>query len=95
MADYRIEFVKSALKEFDALPSKIQKRILEAIQFLATNPFSELLKFKKLRGADSLYRVRVGDYRIVYEVRNSVLLIIVIKIGHRKDVYRNLTRPPS
>ncbi|HSA59335.1 MAG TPA: type II toxin-antitoxin system RelE/ParE family toxin [bacterium] len=90
MPSYRIEFVKSARKEFDGLPAKIQPRVLEALQLLSTNPFSELLRFKKLKGAESLYRVRVGDYRIVYEVRGAVLLILVIKIGHRKDVYRNL-----
>jgi len=91
MPSYRIEFVKSARREFDALPVKIQTRTIEALQLLSTNPFSELLRFKKLKGAESLYRVRVGDYRIVYEVRGAVLLIVVIKIGHRKDVYRNLS----
>lgn len=91
MPPYRIEFAKSARKEFDGLPAKIQARVIEAVQLLATNPFSELLRFKKLKGAESLYRVRIGDYRIVYEVRNAVLLIVVIKIGHRKDVYRNLS----
>lgn len=91
MPAYRVEFTKSAAKELDGLPAKMRPRILEAVLLLATNPFSELLRFKKLQGAESLYRVRVGDYRIVYEVRNSVLLIVVIKIGHRKDVYRGLT----
>jgi mRNA interferase RelE/StbE len=90
MPPYRVEFLKSAAKEFNALPMKIRARVLEALQLLSTNPFSELLRFKKLKGAESLYRVRVGDYRIVYEVRGAVLLIVIIKIGHRKDVYRNL-----
>jgi mRNA interferase RelE/StbE len=90
MPAYRIEFAKSATKEFDSLHEKIRTRILEALQLLASNPFSELLKFKKLRGADSLYRIRLGDYRVVYEIRSEKLVILVIKIGHRKDVYRNL-----
>lgn len=90
MATYQVEFVKSARKEFDHLPTKIQNRILEAISLLSQNPYSELLKYKKLKGADSLYRIRVGDYRVVYEVRSGVLVIIIIKIGHRREVYRNL-----
>jgi len=90
MPAYRVEFVKSAKKEFDRLSRRIQDRLLEALSVLSQNPFSELLRFKKLKGADSLYRIRVGDYRVVYEIRNEVLLILVIKIGHRKDVYRGL-----
>ena len=90
MSAYRVEFTKSAKKEFDRLPKKIQEKALEAVSFLAHNPFSEFLKFKKIKGADSLYRIRMGDYRIVYEVRNEILVIIVIKIGHRKEVYRHL-----
>lgn len=90
MAVYRVEFTKSAKKEFDQLAAKVQNKVLEAVAFLAQNPLSQLLKFKKLKGADSLYRIRIGDYRVVYEVRKEVLLVIVIKIGHRKEVYRNL-----
>lgn len=90
MAQYRVEFTRSAKKEFDHTPRRIQDRILEAVSFLSQNPYSEFLKYKKLKGAESLYRIRVGDYRIVYEVRNEVLLIVVIKIGHRREVYRSL-----
>lgn len=89
-ARYHVEFAKSAKKEFDALSVKVQEKILEACKILSTNPFSEILKIKKLKGADSLYRIRIGDYRVVYEVRREVLLILVIKIGHRREVYRNL-----
>ncbi|MDP2599543.1 MAG: type II toxin-antitoxin system RelE/ParE family toxin [Deltaproteobacteria bacterium] len=90
MSPYKIEFVKSAAKEFKKLPRAVQNKVTEALFFLAQNPFSDLLKIKKLRGADALYRLRVGEYRIVYEVRQHVLIIVVIKIGHRKDVYRFL-----
>ena len=86
--NYRVELTKSAKKEFDGLPSRIQDRCLEALGFLAQNPFSEVLHVKKLKGVYSLYRVRIGDYRIVYEVQKKVLLVVVIKIGHRGDVYR-------
>ncbi len=87
---YRIEFTKSAKREFDHLPSKTQEKVIDAMQFLSSNPYSELLKIKKLKGAESLYRIRLGDYRIVYEVKKDLLVVIVIKIGHRKEVYRGI-----
>ena len=85
---YEVQFKKSATKEFYALPVRIQEKILEAINLLSLSPFSELLQIKRLRGQDSLYRIRVGDYRVVYEVRADILTVIVIKIGHRREVYR-------
>jgi len=66
----------------------MRERILEAVTILAQNPFTELLQIKKLKGADDLYRIRLGNYRVVYEIRKTILLIVVIKIGHRKEVYR-------
>ena len=85
---YTVEFKKTALKEFNKLPLKMQDKILEVAEFLKVNPYSEVLQTKKIKGHDRLYRVRIGDYRMVYEVLNEVLVIYVIKIGHRKEVYR-------
>lgn len=90
VAKYRIEFVKSAEKEFDRLPAKIKSKTAEALHLLSLNPYSELLKIKKLKGAEDLYRIRLGDYRIVYEVRDERLIVLIIKIGHRREVYRRL-----
>jgi mRNA interferase RelE/StbE len=90
MAAYRVEFKKSARKEFDRLPRRIQEKVVEALRFLSESPFSDLLNIKKIKGEESLYRIRIGDYRLVYEVQAVVLLVIVIKIGHRREVYRNL-----
>lgn len=90
MRVYHVEFTKSARKEFDRLSVKMQDKILEALRLLSTNPFSDFLRTKKLKGADALYRIRLGDYRLIYEVRSEVLVVIVIKIGHRSEVYRNL-----
>ena len=89
MATYKVEFVKSAQKEFDRLAAKLQIKTAEALSLLAQNPFSELLKVKKLKGADTLYRIKLGDYRVVYELRNEQLIVLVIKIGHRSEVYRS------
>ncbi len=90
MTSFKVAFVKSAKKEFEQLPVKVRTKVVEALSLLALNPYSELLKIKKLKGADALYRVRIGEYRLVYEVKNSVLTVLVIKIGHRKDVYRGV-----
>lgn len=88
MPTYTIEFVKSARKEFERLPVKLRAKVTEALQLLAQNPYSELLKIKKMKGAADLYRVRLGDYRILYELRKKRLVVVVIKIGHRREVYR-------
>ena len=88
MAVYRVEFTKSSRKEFERLPGKLRLKTAEALHLLSQNPYSELLKIKKLKGAEGLYRIRLGDYRVVYEIRDERLVVIVIKIGHRREVYR-------
>ena len=88
MAAYTIEFVKSARKEFERLPVKIRAKTAEALHLLAQNPYSELLKIKKMKGGANLYRIRLGDYRLVYEIRNDRLVVLIIKVGHRREVYR-------
>ena len=85
---YQVKFTKSARKEFQRLPKRIQGRVVEALSFLAGNPYSELLQIKKLRGVDELYRIRIGDYRLVYTVEAKELIVILVKIGHRQEVYR-------
>jgi mRNA interferase RelE/StbE len=87
---YSVRFAKSARKEFDQLPARVQQRFEEALLLLSANPFSELLRAKKIKGADDLYRVRSGEYRLVYEIRRGELVVIVIKIAHRSEVYRQL-----
>jgi mRNA interferase RelE/StbE len=88
MRTFTIRFTKSATKEFNKLSTSIQDRILQALDLLAKNPFSELLKIKRLKGVDALFRFRIGDCRVVYEVHKNVIMVLVIRIGHRKDVYR-------
>ena len=84
---YKTEFTKSSIKELKSLPQTAQQKVEEILVLLSTNPFSELLQIKKLKGAENVYRVRFGNYRLIYEVRKNIITIIVIKIGHRKDVY--------
>ncbi|MEO8648350.1 MAG: type II toxin-antitoxin system RelE/ParE family toxin [Acidobacteriota bacterium] len=88
MAEYTVEFVRSARKEFEKLPGRTRDKIVAALKLLAVDPYSELLKVKKLKGAEDLFRIRVGDHRVVYEIRSARLVVIVIKIGHRREIYR-------
>lgn len=90
MPEYSIQFVRSAQKEFDRLPAKLRTKVAEALSLLSKHPYSELLNAKRLKGNNQLYRVRLGDYRIVYEIRDRELVVVVIKIGHRSDVYKHL-----
>jgi len=84
---YEVVFKKSAAKELQRLPQKIQQKILDAVQLLSLNPYTELLQIKKMKGADSLYRVRIQDYRVIYLIKNQIIKVTIIKIGHRKEVY--------
>ncbi len=90
MPQYSVQFVRSAQKEFDRLPAKLKVKVAEALALLSQHPYSELLNAKRLKGAGQLYRIRLGDYRLVYEIRDEVLVVVVIKIGHQSDVYKHL-----
>lgn len=85
MAKYRIEIKKSAQKEIQALPKKDAQRIVQTIQKLSANPRGP--DSKKLSGQER-YRVRVGNYRILYEIADAVLLVTVVRVAHRREVYR-------
>ncbi|MEI6790133.1 MAG: type II toxin-antitoxin system RelE/ParE family toxin [Myxococcaceae bacterium] len=84
--EYRLEFNKRYLKDLEKIPKVFQKSILQALAYLKHNPRPD--GCKKMRGFDDLYRIRCGDYRIVYQIHDNVLLIIVIDVGHRKEIYR-------
>jgi mRNA interferase RelE/StbE len=83
---YSIEFSNRASKQFQALPQLVQERLVPHINALAETPRPP--KVKKLVGEENLYRIRVGDYRIVYQIDDQLLLVLVLKIGHRSEVYR-------
>jgi mRNA interferase RelE/StbE len=85
---YKIEIKKSPEKFIRQQSRKIQIYIIAAIENLAKNPRPSGVK--KLAGLEELYRIRCGDYRIVYTVQDEKLLVLVVRIAHRKDVYRNL-----
>ena len=86
MAKYRVTIKRSAVKEIEAIPQKKERqRIIRRIGQLADNPRPP--GSKKLSGHDR-YRIRQGVYRIVYAVDDIEIVVVVVKVGHRKDVYR-------
>jgi mRNA interferase RelE/StbE len=85
MAEYKVYFKKSAGKDLAAIPKKDLKSILQRIAMLAKDPRPS--GHEKLTGQER-YRVRQGRYRIVYSIQDEILTIWIVKVGHRKDVYR-------
>lgn len=85
MAVYKIFFKKSVEKDFESIPRKDLIRILDRIETLAENP--RLSGCEKLTGQDK-YRLRQGSYRILYSIQDNVLTIWIVKVAHRKAVYR-------
>ena len=85
MAAYRLLIKQSAAKELEAVPEKDRQRIVERIQGLADEP--RPLGCQKLSGEDK-YRLRQGNYRVVYLIEDGAQAVVVFKVGHRCDVYR-------
>lgn len=86
MTTYRVDVARRAVKALASLPRREQQRIRAAIDLLANNPRPP--GCAAMAGEAHVYRVRVGDYRIVYEVLDDRLVVHVVRIGHRRDVYR-------
>jgi mRNA interferase RelE/StbE len=84
---YRLALSPAARRDLDSLDRTMRVRIEKRLAGLIENP--RPLRVKKLRGLDRTYRIRESDYRIIYEIRDRELLILVIRIGHRRDVYRD------
>ena len=82
---HQVILPKSARKELDRLPEQIAGRILAALAGLETQP--RPTGCKKLRG-ESAWRIRVGDYRVIYEIHDRILRVVVVTVGHRREVYR-------
>lgn len=86
MARYSIEISRTAEKQLKKVRRDDQRRIIEAILSLADDPHP--MGSRKLMGYDDVFRMRVGQYRVLYSVSGKKLIVIVLKIGNRKDVYR-------
>lgn len=83
---YSIQFTPAARRQFTRLDPSVQQRIGAAIDGLAENPRPP--GAKKLKGSENLWRIRAGDYRIIYQIHDRELVVVIVTIGHRSDVYR-------
>ncbi|HPA47741.1 MAG TPA: type II toxin-antitoxin system RelE/ParE family toxin [bacterium] len=86
MGSYKLAFKESVAKDLRAIPNKDIQRILERLTQLTENPRGP--GSEKISDRER-YRIRQGDYRILYEIADDVLIVTVVKIGHRRDIYRN------
>lgn len=82
---YRIEWKKSAAKELRKLDTSVASRIVVAVEALAEAPFPSGVR--KLTGSDNAYRIRIGDYRVVYTIMHQQLVVQIIRVAHRREVY--------
>ncbi len=82
---YSIDFKPIAKRQLAKLHKTIQHRLETKIDALTGNPRPH--GYKKLQGFENRYRIRVGDYRVIYEIHDDVLLVLIVKIGHRRDIY--------
>ncbi|RCJ24936.1 addiction module toxin RelE [Nostoc sp. ATCC 43529] len=86
---YEVKFTKGARKMFIKLSQELQDRIQTKIDDLAIEPRPNGVK--KLQGEENSYRIRVGDYRVIYDIFDDVLLVSVVDVGHRSKVYKDET----
>jgi mRNA interferase RelE/StbE len=84
--EYRVEVKEQAIKELAKLQPDVGRKIFESIEFLASNPRPR--QSIKLRESASSYRLRVGDYRVLYQIDDSEKTVMIFKVGHRREVYR-------
>lgn len=86
---YQVEYRPGVLKSLKKLPKSDHGRILDKIDVMAENLPDP--STTKMRGNNNFHKIRIGNYRVIYEIHDDVLVILVFKIGHRKDVYKRLT----
>ncbi|AWE50720.1 type II toxin-antitoxin system RelE family toxin [Streptomyces nigra] len=87
---YAFRFTTAAQRQLRAISRPDAMRILTALTALGDDPYRQDTHVKKLTGPSGLYRLRVGSYRIAYQINDGELVILVVKVGDRRDVYRNL-----
>jgi len=83
---FKVELSRAAKKALARLPREAQERIVKALVALGQNPKPR--GHRKLSGSDNLYQIRIGNYRVIYTVKADQLLVLVVKIGHRREIYR-------
>ncbi len=83
---YQVRLKTSAARQLRKLPQPTRDRILDAIEDLADDPRPQ--GSKKIAGTQATWRIRIGDYRVIYDICNGELLIFVVRVGHRREVYQ-------
>lgn len=83
---YRVQLAPSAARQLRKLDPQARRRVQAAIELLAVNP--RPASATQLVGGDGEWRIRTGDYRVIYELHDDVLLVLVLAVGHRRDIYR-------
>lgn len=86
MSPYKIIWKRSAVKELKSLPKEIIQKIYRAVTELSDIPFPA--GARKLVGSQHSFRIRIGDYRVVYNVESKILTIEIVRVGHRKEIYK-------
>jgi mRNA interferase RelE/StbE len=89
---YTFRWRERAVRQLRAIPQPAALTILRALTPLGDDPHRADANVKKLSGYDDRYRLRVGDYRIIYEVMDMNLVILVVGVGHRREIYRAMSR---
>lgn len=87
MEFYKIEWRRSTKKDLRQIPPQQVRRIIDAVNALAQDPRPQ--QSAKLSGSERTYRIRVGDYRVIYEIFDDRIIVEILKVGHRKDVYKH------
>ncbi len=83
---YQIQFLPKAKRQLKAIPRQMQNLLKDEIRNLSENPRPRGVK--KLSGEEDLYRIRIRNYRVIYKIEDNILLILIVAIGHRRDIYR-------
>ena len=86
MVKYKIEWKKSAVKELKKINYRYVSQLLAAVRSLSQNPYPK--GGRKLKGSKYIYRIRVSNYRVIYEIDNNRVTIFILRVRHRKDVYK-------
>jgi mRNA interferase RelE/StbE len=88
---YAFRWRESAVRQLRSISQPAALTILRALTPLGDDPRRQDSGIKKMAGYDDRYRLRVGDYRVIYEIRDGQLVILIVGVGHRREIYRNIT----
>ena len=83
---YQIQILPKAKRQLKSIPNQMQTLLKDAIRNLSENPRPQGVK--KLSGEDNLYRIRIRNYRVIYKIEDNILLILIVSVGHRREIYR-------